>query len=214
MLGIRQRVARGHVLQADRRGDVAGVHFLDFGALAGVHLQQAADALVAILVRHEHLVARIQRARIDPEEGQIADERVVQDLEGERRERRVVVGLARHGLAALALALDRRHFHGRGHVFDDGVEHRLHALVLEGRSAGHQAHFVLQGARPQAPLDLEVGEITALEVLVEQLFVALGGRLDHLGAPFLAFLEHVGRESRGTRTSCPGFHRPRRSTSS
>jgi len=29
------------------------------------------------------------------------------------------------------------------------------ALVLEGRAAGHQTHFVLQGARPQALLDLD-----------------------------------------------------------
>ena len=34
-----------------------------------------------------HLVARIQRAGVDAKERQVADERVVQDLERERRER-------------------------------------------------------------------------------------------------------------------------------
>ena len=45
--GFAQRVAGGDVLEADGRGDVAGADFLDLVALVGVHLQQAADALVA-----------------------------------------------------------------------------------------------------------------------------------------------------------------------
>ena len=47
VLGIAERVAGGHVLQAHGRGDVAGADFLDLLALVGVHLQQAADALLA-----------------------------------------------------------------------------------------------------------------------------------------------------------------------
>ena len=43
---VAQRLAGGDVLQADRGGDVAGAHFLDLLALVGVHLQQAADALL------------------------------------------------------------------------------------------------------------------------------------------------------------------------
>ena len=39
-------------------------------------------------------VARIQHARVDAEEGQLADERVGHDLERQRRELLVVVGLA------------------------------------------------------------------------------------------------------------------------
>ena len=35
------------VAQADGRGDVAGVDLLDLLALVGVHLEQAADALLA-----------------------------------------------------------------------------------------------------------------------------------------------------------------------
>ena len=91
------------------------------------------------------------------------------------------------------MALHRRHLGGRGHVLDDRVEHRLHALVLERRAAGHQADLVLDRAGAQAALDLRVLEQSALEVLVEQRLVALGGRLDHLGAPLLAVLAHLGR---------------------
>ena len=46
VLGIAQGFAGGHVFQPHRSPDVAGAHFLDFSALVGVHLQQAADALL------------------------------------------------------------------------------------------------------------------------------------------------------------------------
>ena len=46
------------------------------------------------LRRVEHRGARLDVARVDAEEGQLADERVGHDLEDQRRERLVVVGLA------------------------------------------------------------------------------------------------------------------------
>ena len=42
-----QRVAGDDLLDADRRGDVAGVDLLDLLAVVGVHHQDAADALGA-----------------------------------------------------------------------------------------------------------------------------------------------------------------------
>src|SRR5271163_3053680 len=193
LVEIGESVAGGDVLQAHRGGDVAGAHFFDFRPIAGMHLQQAADALVAIAVGHEHLIARIQRARIDAEEREIAHERVVQYLERQRGERLGIIGLAGHGLAGLGLALDGRHFRGRRHVLDDGVEHGLHALVLEGRTAGHQADLILHGTFAQALLDLLVAQRAALQVLGEPALIALRCRLDHFGAPFLAILAHAGR---------------------
>ena len=64
VLGIAQRVARRRFLQADRRRDVAGAHFLDLLALVRVHLQNAADALLAALDR---VVDRVARVWITPE---------------------------------------------------------------------------------------------------------------------------------------------------
>ena len=57
------------------------------------------------LRRHVHRVAGIQRAGVDAEEREVADERIVEDLEGQRRERLVVARGARDGLAALGQAL-------------------------------------------------------------------------------------------------------------
>ncbi len=62
LLFVAQRVAGGHRLEADGRGDVAGVDFLDLFALVRVHLQQTADPLGAALGRIEHRRTRGERA--------------------------------------------------------------------------------------------------------------------------------------------------------
>ena len=90
LLLVAQRVAGRDALEADRRGDVAGVDFLDFLALVRVHLQQAADALGALLGRVVDASTRREHARVDAEERELADERVGHDLERQRAERRVV----------------------------------------------------------------------------------------------------------------------------
>ena len=92
LLLVAQRVAGADLLQADGGGDVAGVDLLDFLTLVGVHLQEAADALGALLGRVVDRRTRRQHARVDADEGELADERVGHQLERQRRERRVVGG--------------------------------------------------------------------------------------------------------------------------
>src|SRR6266511_3978330 len=190
------RIAQGltgrDVLQAHRCGDVAGAHFLDLVALVGMHLQEPPDALFPAAHRGVDGVARIQNARIDAEERELADIGIGHDLERERRERLFVAGLARLGLAVIVLALDRWNVHGRRQVIDHGIEHRLHALVLECGATQHRHDFVFDGADAQPLLDVVVREIVTLEVLVHELIVGLGGGLDHLLPPFLGLLEKIG----------------------
>ena len=102
---IGQRVAGEGVLEADGGGDVAGVDLLDLLAVVGVHLEDAPDALLLALDRVEDVRAGLERARVDPEEGELAHERVGGDLEGERGEGLVV---------ARPCARPRRRCAGRG----------------------------------------------------------------------------------------------------
>ena len=91
VLLVADRVAGGDVLQSDAGADVARVDLGDVLALVGVHLQQAADALGARASADVHAVALLQMTGVHADERQLADERVGHDLEGQRRERRVVV---------------------------------------------------------------------------------------------------------------------------
>src|SRR3546814_10314581 len=83
----------------------------------GVHEEHTADLFLLVLHRVQ-IAALFELARIDTREGEGAHERIVHDLERQRRERR---GIRRRALVrrlAVELdALDRRHVEiGRAHV--------------------------------------------------------------------------------------------------
>ncbi len=78
----------------------------------------------------------LELARIDARKGQRADERIVHDLERERREGRVILRRTRVGGDAVELeALDVLDVERARQIVDDAVEQRLDALVLERRAA-------------------------------------------------------------------------------
>ena len=208
LFGRAQRVAGRDVLQTHGRGDVARANFLDFAALGRVHLQDAADALLSRLDRVVDGVARVQRARIDTEERQRADERIGHDLERERRERLVVARLRVIFLVVLVDALDRRTIRRRRQQLHDGIEHRLHALVLERGAAEDRNDRRRERARADARDDFGFGEVAAIEVLVHQLFGRLGRGLDHEVARLLRTLDEVRRNVAVLELHALGFDVP------
>jgi hypothetical protein len=147
---VAQGFTRGDVLQAHAGGDVAGADLVDFQAVVGVHLHDPADALLLAADRVVDAVALGQHAGVDAHERELAHERVGHQLERQRGELLAVVGLAGHRLLVVVHALDRGNVHRRRHQFDDGVEHALHALVLERGAAQHRLDFAGDGARAQA----------------------------------------------------------------
>ena len=195
MVGIAQRVAGGDALEAGQGDDVAGARFLHVLAVVGVHQQHAADALLAVLGAVQHAGRRFEHARIDAGEGERAHERVGHDLEGERRERRVVARRQRDRLVGAHLhALDVGHVDRRRQVVDDGVEHGLHALVLERRAAQHRHEGVGDRALADALDQRVVVGLLAGQVLLEGRVVLLDGHLEHLVAPFGGLLLEVVRD--------------------
>eukprot|EP01136_Pigoraptor_vietnamica_P024345 Opistho-1_new@6882 len=93
---ITQGFARGHVFQTNAGGNVAGADFADFFAVVGVHLHDTADTLFLALDRVVDTVALFQDAGVHAHKGQLADKGVGHQLECQRREFLVVVGLAGH----------------------------------------------------------------------------------------------------------------------
>ena len=150
------------------------------------------EPLLAALDRVVDGVARAHDAGIDAEKGELADVRVGHDLEREPGERRVVLRRSLLDFAVLIGALDGGNVDRRRHVVEHRVEHRLHALVLEGRAAQHREDFPVYGPQAQALLDVLDGEIALLEVLVHELFGRFRGGLHHLLAPLLRLFRHVG----------------------
>ena len=94
VIRVAQGVAGVGVLEADDRADVAGEDLADLLAVVGVHLEGAPDALLLALRAVEHVRAGLERARVDPEEREVADERVGRDLEHEARQGLLVVDRA------------------------------------------------------------------------------------------------------------------------
>ena len=133
----------GGLLEADRGHDVAGEDGVLVLAVVGVHLQDAADPLLACPWWSWRRTALGQRARVDPQVGELADEGVGHDLEGQGREGVAVVGLALLDVLGVVrlVPLGGREVERAGQVVDDGVEHGLDALVLEGRPAQDGDHW-------------------------------------------------------------------------
>ena len=141
----------------------------------------------------QHAAAGLELARVHAEVGELADERVGHDLEGERGEGRVVLRLA-DGRRVLLLALlrrlealDGRDVERAGQVVEDGVEQRLHALVLEARAAedrrerGTLAAVEVECGLADVGLQAVDLDLLALEVVLHQLVVVLGDCLDQGG---------------------------------
>src|SRR4051794_2404815 len=192
-----ERVAGDDLLDADARGDVAREDLRDLLAVVRVHHQDAPDPLGAARVDVEDARAGLELARVDAEVRELADERVGHDLEGQRRERRGVVGRARL-LPRLVLALDldhaadRRHVERAREVVEHGVEQRLHALVLEGGAAEDRRHVEVERRLADRRLELVDRDLGLLEDELDELVVVVGDLLEEVLARLVGAVGVVG----------------------
>ncbi len=145
------------------------------------------------LVEFKHGRAGLDMTRIDAREGQRADEGIVHDLEGEHGEGFFVARQAQHFLAGVDVdALDRLAIDGRRQIVDDGVEQRLHALVLEGGAAENGNEGDVADRLADQPLQgLFVG-LDAIEIGGHDVVIELNRRLKQNMAIFLGFRLEVG----------------------
>ena len=164
-----------------------------------MHLEQLAQPFLLALGGVDDLSTGVDLARVHPNVGQLAEERVRGDLERQRGERLVGRRLADDLLVLLAggVANGRRHVQRRRQVVDHRVEHGLNALVLERAAAQHQVRLGVDGELAQRTLDLLDGQCLAAEVLLQQRLVGLGDRLEQLGAVLVGLLLQLGRDVDG-----------------
>ena len=90
------------------------------------------------------------------------------------------------------MPLDRRNVDWRGQKIDDRVEQRLHALVLERRSAQHGYHPPGDGRHANGVANLVRRQLRAAQVLFHQRLVEGDGMLDRRVPGLLDLVLHVG----------------------
>src|SRR6202795_4681391 len=180
---VAERVASVDALQSDAGTNIAGVDFVNFFALVGVHLQKTADAFAGTLGGIHHVAAGLEHAGIDADVGDVADERVGHDLEGQRSERLIVSGAAENGFVVVGVnAFDRRNIHGRRQVIDHRVEQRLNALVFESGAGENRYNFQRESRFGNGIAHFLDAEGAFGEVLVQNGVVVLGDVLHHFAA--------------------------------
>ena len=178
-VGVAQGVARGRVLEADQGDDVAGVSHVSGLAMVGVHLDDAADPLLAVLGGVEYGVALADHARIDAGEDELAQVHVGHDLEGQRGKGLLVVRPPLQlELALHVQALRGGDVEGAGQVIDDGVEHGLDAFVLEGGAAQDRDRQIGDGGAPQGGPEVVGGDLLVVEELLGDPVVEGGDGVD------------------------------------
>src|SRR5215213_6735600 len=173
VIGRDERVARPRVGEADGRNQLARVDLLALIAAVGVKLQKPNEPLAPALGRVHHVGAGLERARVYPQVRQLPDVRVGLYLEGQRRQRAVLVGLARYLLAVEGPALYGGHIERARQIIYDAVEQGLHALVLESRTDENGGHPYIQGCLTDGGPDLVGFDLLALQIHNHQLFVLI-----------------------------------------
>ena len=185
------RLPGPRVPQTHHRRDVSGVDLLDLLALVGVDLEEAADTRPDRAGGVEDRVTGPEHPRVDPEEGELADEGIGHHLEDQRGKGSVVPRVPdRRGRVGYGRgARDRRHVRRRGQQGDDRVQKGLDTLVPESGSTEDRHQLQRDRRTAQRRRTLLGGEIPLLVPDPEGLQVALADLLDQRLPGQAGFLE-------------------------
>ena len=144
MILVTDGIACTQLLETHCCANVASLDEVDGVLLVGVHLVKPGNTLLLAGACVQDIGARIEAARICPQERKPSDERIGGNLKYQRAERFGCLGLALDlcicaEVCSLHVALVKR---GRK-VADNRVEKELYTLVLEGGTAagGHDRHI-------------------------------------------------------------------------
>src|SRR5215210_7845665 len=195
LLRVGQGVTRRRLLEAVDGDDLAGAHALALFALVGVHLVDLADPLLAVLGAVQHRGTGVELARVHADVGQLAQVLVGLDLEGQRRERLVLVGVPQDlGLAVERRADDRLDVQRARQVVGDRVEHGLDALVLERRAGDDRVDLSGDGGLADGGLDRLERDLLAAEVGLHDRVVEVGDALEELLPVLGGLVGELGRD--------------------
>src|SRR3989338_7753639 len=170
------------ILQAYGGGNFSGENLFHLFSLVRLEAHDSAQALFGLRGRIIDISAALNGTGVHAEEGELANEGICLKLEGKCREWLLVRGVAHYLLARPRIsALDRRNVEGARQVINDGVEHKLNALVLQSRASHNGENFVLYHRFSHYPLQIFERSFFALKIRVHHYFVVLDDALDQFG---------------------------------
>ena len=161
-----------------------------------MHLEHLADAFLLGLGGVGDLSTGLNQTGVDAHEGELTEERVHGNLEGECCKRIIHGGLPHHNLGFVVhgMASNLTDVQRVGQVVNHGVEQRLHTLVVVCGTAQHGVDFGVDGHLPNGALDFVDGEFLATEILFHELFIGFCHCLQQLLPVFFGTLHQVSRD--------------------
>ena len=167
-----QRVARGHLAEAGHHGDIARENRVERHLLVRANFGNAIHAFAPPGRGIQDHIARPQHTRIHAHEHVPAMRLVGRRFEDQRAQGVIVPRGHGDALARFRIGPNRgRQIHGTRQIIDHRIEQRLHAEILEGRSARNRDETIRDGLPADGRLqhqrvDLAVGEERLGERLV------------------------------------------------
>ena len=191
---IAERIPRLDGLQFRRRDDVTRLRRAEMLLPLALQREDRADALRVLLVRMHVGRIALHRTGEDAHIAHAADERVDDRLEDLRGEGIFRVALLE--VAVLGIHADGDVEVRRRHVLDHAVHELLDADVLLGRTAEDRENLARLDALDEGCSHLDLRDLRALDVLLEQLVVELGDGFDELLARLFDIALDVLRDVR------------------
>ena len=191
---IAESVTGANILEAYACADITCRDAVHGVLVVTVHLEETAHALLLPAAGIVDIAAGFDLTGIHAEEGQASHIRVGSNLEGKGRGLLVLRGLAI--LFVTGVRTHANHIRGvqrTGQESTNVVEQRLHTLVLEGGATEHRSNLHAHRGSPQSCENLSISDTAGVvEELLHESLVVLSGGLNHLVAPLLSLVDHVG----------------------
>ena len=157
-----------------------------------MHLKESPNSLFLALGGVFDRATLFKGSRVDPQVGQFSDVRVRHDFEGQSGKRSRVVHITGQLVVLARLRSHRwRDVKGRRKKINDGVEHRLDALVFKSRTAENRDNGIRQGPCSQSSFQVSGGDLFIAKVLLHHVVIEVRDHINEVLASLFGFKDQV-----------------------
>ena len=176
------------------RSNIAGIYFVKFCPLVGMHLQDTSHTLFLVLRCIQHVRTGVNRTGIHTEECQLTDKRIGHDLKRQCGERFFIGRMSLHLVAVAVYTFDRSNIGRRRHKLQDSVQKLLYALVPVCGTTAYRYSCTLTGAAAKRRFQLFCGRFFSLQIHHGKIVIQLTDLLYHFIMIELNVICHILRD--------------------